>query len=60
MNKSKNNNINKISVITLGCAKNLVDSERFSGLLLANGFEFTDADNADAVLSNQQKKKLYR
>ena len=52
MNKSKNNNINKISVITLGCAKNLVDSERFSGLLLANGFEFTDADNADAMVIN--------
>lgn len=52
MNKSKNNNINKISVITLGCAKNLVDSERFSGLLLANGFEFTDANNADAMIIN--------
>jgi ribosomal protein S12 methylthiotransferase len=52
MSKSKNNNINKISVITLGCAKNLVDSERFSGLLLANGFEFTDANNADAMVIN--------
>lgn len=52
MSKSQNTNINKISVITLGCAKNLVDSERFSGLLLANGFEFTDANNADAMVIN--------
>ncbi len=52
MSKSKDTNINNISVITLGCAKNLVDSERFSGLLKANGFEFTDADNADAMVIN--------
>lgn len=52
MSKSTKTNINKISVITLGCAKNLVDSERFSGLLQANGFEFTDANNADAMVIN--------
>lgn len=52
MKKAKDTNINKISVITLGCAKNLVDSERFSGLLQANGFEFTDANNADAMVIN--------
>jgi ribosomal protein S12 methylthiotransferase len=52
MSKNNNNNINKISVITLGCAKNLVDSERFSGLLASNGFEFTDANNADAMVIN--------
>lgn len=52
MKKTIDNNINKISVITLGCAKNLVDSERFSGLLQANGFEFTDANNADAMVIN--------
>ncbi len=39
--------------MTLGCAKNLVDSERFTGLLLANGFEYSDnADNADALIIN--------
>ncbi|MFA7627454.1 MAG: 30S ribosomal protein S12 methylthiotransferase RimO [Candidatus Kapaibacterium sp.] len=52
MKKSKETNINKISVITLGCAKNLVDSERFSGLLASNGFEFTDANHADAMVIN--------
>ncbi|MDX9791343.1 MAG: MiaB/RimO family radical SAM methylthiotransferase, partial [Candidatus Kapabacteria bacterium] len=52
MKKSTETNINKISVITLGCAKNLVDSERFSGLLASNGFEFTDANHADAMVIN--------
>lgn len=45
--------VNNINVLTLGCAKNLVDSERFSGLLKANGFNFTEtADKADAVIIN--------
>ncbi len=52
MSKSKNKEIKNISVITLGCSKNLVDSERFSGLLNANGFKFTDANNADAMIIN--------
>lgn len=52
MKNQKNDTINNISVITLGCAKNLVDSERFSGLLQANGFEFTDANSADAMIIN--------
>jgi ribosomal protein S12 methylthiotransferase len=51
--KKSNNTINKISVITLGCAKNLVDSERFTGLLLSNGFKYTDLpENADALIIN--------
>jgi ribosomal protein S12 methylthiotransferase len=51
--KKSNNTINKISVITLGCAKNLVDSERFTGLLLSNGFKYTDIpENADALIIN--------
>lgn len=45
--------IKSINVMTLGCAKNLVDSERFTGLLLANGFEYSDnADKADALIIN--------
>lgn len=45
--------INSINVMTLGCAKNLVDSERFTGLLLANGFEYSEnADKADALIIN--------
>ena len=49
----KDKSINKISVITLGCAKNLVDSERFTGLLLANGFTYSDdIDKSDALIIN--------
>jgi ribosomal protein S12 methylthiotransferase len=37
----------------MGCAKNLVDSERFSGLLQANGFNMIDNPaNADALIIN--------
>jgi len=51
--KNKSKNINNISVITLGCAKNLVDSERFTGLLLANGFNYTeDTRKTDALIIN--------
>lgn len=47
------NNIKNISVITLGCAKNLVDSERFTGLLVNNGFDYTDDPNrTDALIIN--------
>ena len=39
----------KIKLITLGCAKNLVDSEVIAGGLQANGVQFTDeADAQDA------------
>lgn len=45
--------IKDVSVITLGCAKNLVDSERFSGLLRANGLDVTEnKDEADALIIN--------
>ena len=42
-----------ISLITLGCAKNVVDSERMLGLLRANGYEFVeDPACADLVIVN--------
>lgn len=45
--------IDKISVITMGCAKNLVDSERFTGLLMNNGFHYTDdTAKTDALIIN--------
>ncbi|MCX6146778.1 MAG: 30S ribosomal protein S12 methylthiotransferase RimO [Candidatus Kapabacteria bacterium] len=47
------NEIKNVSVITLGCAKNLVDSERFSGKLRANGINIIeDTQNADALIIN--------
>lgn len=44
---------NKISVITLGCSKNTVDSERLMNQLKLNEFELTDNPNeADAIIIN--------
>lgn len=43
----------KISVITLGCSKNTVDSERLMGQLKLNKFNLTDDPNsADSVVIN--------
>ncbi|HRP01922.1 MAG TPA: 30S ribosomal protein S12 methylthiotransferase RimO [Candidatus Kapabacteria bacterium] len=53
MKKEQTNTIDNISVITLGCSKNLVDSERFTGLLLNNGFKYTDdSKKTDALIIN--------
>ncbi len=43
----------KILCISLGCDKNLVDTEQMLGLLRADGFSFTDDEaEADAILIN--------
>ncbi|MBB3086436.1 MiaB/RimO family radical SAM methylthiotransferase [Geodermatophilus sabuli] len=43
----------KVAVVTLGCARNEVDSEELAGRLAAGGYELVDdADDADAVLVN--------
>ncbi len=43
----------KIMCISLGCDKNLVDTERMLGLLLEDGYEFTDDETeAEAALIN--------
>jgi ribosomal protein S12 methylthiotransferase len=43
----------KVGFISLGCPKNLVDSEVMMGQLKANGFEITaDASEADTVVVN--------
>lgn len=43
----------KILLISLGCDKNLVDSERMLGLLSDRGYEFTDDEaQADIVIIN--------
>jgi ribosomal protein S12 methylthiotransferase RimO len=42
-----------VAVVTLGCARNEVDSEELAGRLAAGGYELIDdADAADAVLVN--------
>ena len=43
----------KIFFLSLGCDKNLVDSEQMTGLLLENGFSLTDnEEEAEAVVIN--------
>jgi len=43
----------RVGIISLGCAKNLVDAEIMLGSLLKGGVEITnDATNADAVIVN--------
>src|SRR5690242_2837881 len=43
----------RVGLISLGCAKNLVDAEVMLGSLLAGGIEITnDAAQADAVIVN--------
>jgi ribosomal protein S12 methylthiotransferase len=46
-------NKQKISIITLGCSKNTVDSERLMGQLKLNNLDLTDdPNNADSVVIN--------
>lgn len=43
----------RVALVTLGCAKNLVDSEIMAGLLAHGGFTMTgDASNADVAIVN--------
>jgi ribosomal protein S12 methylthiotransferase len=45
--------IQTIALVSLGCPKNLVDSERMLGLLAADGLMLTpDAEEADAIIIN--------
>ncbi len=44
---------NKVRIITLGCPKNLIDSEVMAGLLNQSGYQLTDEnDYADVVIVN--------
>lgn len=48
-----NPNIDKIAFVSLGCPKNLVDSEKMLGLLASDGLVPThDHDEADAIVIN--------
>ncbi len=50
---TENNDIQKVAVLTLGCSKNLVDSEKLLALLEGKSFELTeDVNEADAVIVN--------
>src|SRR5690349_16576762 len=45
--------IQSVAFVSLGCPKNLVDSERMLGLLAQDGLAVTpDADEADAIVIN--------
>jgi ribosomal protein S12 methylthiotransferase len=41
-----------VAIVTLGCARNEVDSEELAGSLTAGGWQLTEADTADVVLVN--------
>ncbi len=41
-----------VAIVTLGCARNEVDSEEIAGTLAAKGWQLTEADDADVVLVN--------
>lgn len=43
----------KVGVITMGCSKNTVDSERLMNQLLLNGYELTEnPEEADTIILN--------
>ncbi|RKY70056.1 MAG: 30S ribosomal protein S12 methylthiotransferase RimO, partial [Candidatus Latescibacterota bacterium] len=42
----------KVALITLGCPKNLVDSEQMLGLLEANGYGLSSQQEADVIVVN--------
>lgn len=47
------NSKNKIEIITLGCSKNIVDSERLARQLKANNFEVTSSsDKSNSIIIN--------
>ena len=47
------NKVKKVGVVSLGCMKNLVDSENILGLFDRNGYEITnDPRDADVILIN--------
>jgi ribosomal protein S12 methylthiotransferase len=51
--KSADKKIRTVAFVSLGCPKNLVDSERMLGLLAEDGLAITaDASSADAIIIN--------
>ena len=53
MNNGERNNMKKIGFVSLGCAKNLTDTETMLGLLSGDGYEITaDPADADVIVVN--------
>ena len=53
MDLKLSDNKNRIEIITLGCSKNVVDSERLSTQLKANNFEITDSsEDSESIIIN--------
>lgn len=53
--RTKSTNNNRINVVTLGCSKNIVDSEVLMGQLVANNFDVAhevDSKDTDIVIIN--------
>ena len=48
----------KIMFASLGCDKNLVDTENMLGILNDKGFEFTDDETQAAVLQMTRWKQM--
>jgi ribosomal protein S12 methylthiotransferase len=42
----------RVALVTLGCARNEVDSEELAGTLAARGWSLTDSESADVVVVN--------
>ena len=54
-NGKKKDSIRSVAFVSLGCPKNLVDSERMLGLLAQDGLQITpDASDADAAVIRSQ------
>jgi ribosomal protein S12 methylthiotransferase len=50
---SREDAVRCVSFVSLGCPKNLVDSEKMLGTLVESGFELVDSDrDADAIIIN--------
>ncbi len=53
MKQKKSSNNKKINIITLGCSKNVYDSENLMGQLAYNGYDVShNADSGDIVIIN--------
>ena len=50
--RTKSIKVNKINVITLGCSKNIYDSEILMGQLKANGKEVAHEQDGNIVVIN--------
>ncbi len=50
---NKRNTMKKFNIISLGCSKNLVDSEEVKGLLLHGGFKYVEkAEDSEVLIIN--------